>query len=280
MNYFKLSNWMWKTQSGEEPKYTKIVLHSVFWFFLVITLISQFPVQTVKAGERGVLLQFGAVTGTVHGEGLYFRIPFAERIVKMNVRIQILQLTASAASRDVQEVNAIVALNYHVDPSKVSQIYQTIGPDYEDTIVAPAIPEAVKAATAQFTAEELITKRAEVREKIKGLLVEKVGGAGIIVDEFNIIDLDFSPAFNEAIEKKVTAEQDALAAKNKLEQIKFEAEQQVAEARGKAEAMDLEGDSLRRNPEIIELKMAERWDGVTPTTWMCSGSPLSVIIDR
>ena len=280
MNYFKESNWIKKTEYGGEPKAVKIVLHSLFWGFLLITLVSQFPLQTVRAGERGVLLSFGAVTGKVHGEGLYFRIPFKERIVKMDVRTQKIEVAASAASKDLQEVRSVVALNYHLDPGRVSQVYQRIGIEYSDTILAPAIQEAVKAATAQFTAEELIIKRGEVRLKIRELLMDKVGGEGIVIDEFSIVDLDFSEAFNKAIEKKVTAEQDALAAKNKLSQIKFEAEQRVATARGKADAMDLEGEALRRNPGLVELIMAQGWDGVVPTTWMCSGSPLSVIIDR
>jgi len=282
MNYFKASNWTKKTQYGTEAKEVKIVLHAIFWLFLVMTMVSQFPVQTVKAGERGILLQFGAVTGTVHGEGLYFRIPFMEKIIKMDVRTQKEEVKASAASKDLQEVSSVVALNYHLDPSKVSQVYQTIGTEYADRIIAPAIQESVKGATAQFTAEELITKRGEVREKIKSLLVEKIGGLGIIVDDFNIVDLDFSEAFNKAIEKKVTAEQDALAAKNKLAQIEFEAEQKVAEARGTAEAINYEGEALRMNPEVLELRKVEAWDkggAQVPDTWICSETPLSIILD-
>ena len=128
----------------------------------------------------------------------------------------------------------------------------------------PALQESVKAATAKFTAEELITKREIVRDEIKLSLQSKLQNDGIIVDDFNIVDFDFSASFNQAIEAKVTAEQQALAAKNKLEQIKYEAEQEVAKAKGKAEAQKIEGDALRANPEVIQLRSIEQWDGKLP----------------
>jgi len=122
----------------------------------------------------------------------------------------------------------------------------------------------VKAGTAKFTAEELITRREQVREVTKQFLREKLEPRGIIVDEFNIVNFAFSNTFNSAIEAKVTAEQSALAAKNKLEQIKFEADQRIAEARGKAEAIHVESEALRDNPQILELRALEKWDGVLP----------------
>lgn len=122
----------------------------------------------------------------------------------------------------------------------------------------------MKASTAKFTAEELITKRELVRAEAKAALREKLEPRGIMVDEFNIVNFAFSGTFNSAIEAKVTAEQSALAARNKLEQIKFEADQRVAEARGKAEAIRIESDALRSNPQILELRALEKWDGVLP----------------
>jgi len=249
---------------NEEKEIKKWVRRGVIILAVILLLTVLRPFGTIGAGERGVQLRFGAVTGKVFNEGLYFRIPIMEVIKKIDVKIQKEEVTASAASNDLQEVKTVVALNYHLDPKKVADIYQEVGMEYDNRIIAPAIQESVKAATAQFTAEELITKRPEVREKIEALLTEKIGYRGIIVDELNIVDLDFSTSFNKAIEKKVTAEQEALAAKNKLEQIKFEAQQKIAEAEGKAKAIEIEAKALRNNPQLLELRAIEKWDGKLP----------------
>jgi len=242
----------------------KIVLHAVIALILVVVLVIQFPMGTVGAGERGVLLRFNAVTGKIYDEGLYFRIPFIERIVKVDVKVQKEQTNADAASKDLQTVTSTIALNFHIQPTEVAKLYQEVGIEYKERIISPVIQEAVKASTAKFTAEELVTKREVVREDIKVILREKLGDKGIVIDEFNIVNFDFSKAFNDAIEKKVTAEQDALAAKNKLEQIKFEAQQKIEEAKGKAEAIKIEALALQKNPQVLELRALEKWNGVLP----------------
>ncbi|HOK40185.1 MAG TPA: prohibitin family protein [bacterium] len=238
-----------------------------FIFYLIIIIILFFifaPFGTVGAGERGVLLRFNAVTGKILNEGLYFYIPFIEQVKKIDIKIQKEQVSANAASKDLQTISSVVALNFHIMPDKVAKIYQEVGIDYKNRIIDPALQEAVKASTALFTAEELITKREIVKEKIKFLLKERLEPRGLAIDEFNIVNFEFSRAFNEAIENKVTAEQQALAAKNKLEQVKFEAEQKVAEAKGKAEAIRIEAQALRDNPQVLQLRALEKWDGKLP----------------
>lgn len=223
------------------------------------------PFGTINAGERGVLLRWGAVTGKILGEGLYFRVPVMDRVIVMDVQVQKEQIDASAASKDLQSVNSTVAVNFHISPDVVARIYQEIGEDYKSRLIDPALQEAVKASTAKYTAEELITKREEVRDEIKVHLTSKLEPRGIIVDDFNIVDFNFSTSFNAAIEAKVTAEQSALAAKNKLEQIKFEATQEIEAAKGRAQALQIESDAIKSNPQILELRAIEKWDGRLPT---------------
>ena len=230
----------------------------------VLMLFAFSPFGTIAAGERGVHLRFTAVTGKVFGEGLYFRIPFIESVQMMDTKIQKDEVTSAAASKDLQTVHSTVALNFHIDPLRVANIYQDVGLQYKERLIDAAMQEAIKGSTAKFTAEELITKREQVREDIKNLLRAKLKERDILVDEFNIVNFEFSKVFNEAIEAKVTAEQQALAAKNKLEQIKFEAEQKVAEAKGKAEAITIESNALRSNPQILELRALEKWNGTLP----------------
>jgi regulator of protease activity HflC (stomatin/prohibitin superfamily) len=248
-----------------EINFQKIVSYSIIGLIAIIIIFGSFG--TVGAGERGVLLQFGAVKDKIFGEGLYFKIPFVQRVVKIDVKVQKDEVPASASSKDLQVVTSKIALNYHLAPDSVNKIWQEIGKDYNIRIIAPSIQEAVKSVTAKFTAEELITKREEVKEKIKANLAERLLEHAIIVDEFNIIDFYFSDAFNNAIEAKVTAEQLKLKAERDLERIKIEKEQKIAEAEGKARAILIEARALMANPKVVELRWIEKWNGEVPTYW-------------
>ena len=240
------------------------VIKAIVGSLIVLIILFNFPLGTIGAGERGVRLRFGAVDGTAVGEGLYFRVPFIESVKTMDVKVQKYEVEAGAASKDLQTVSSKVALNFHISPESVTSTYKNIGMDYQSRIIVPAVQESVKASSAKFTAEELITKREEVREEIKLILKSKLSDDGIIVDELNIVNFEFSESFDQAIEAKVTAEQNALASKNKLEQIKYEAQQAVESAKGRAEAQRIEGQALQNNPQVLELRAIEKWNGILP----------------
>lgn len=246
-------------------KIKKTITYMFVGLFAFLLIFGSFG--TIGAGERGVLLQFGAVKDKVFGEGLYFKIPIVHSVVKMDVKMQKDEVAASASSKDLQVVTSKIALNYHLSPELVNKVWQEVGKSYNSRIIAPSIQEAVKATTAKFTAEELITKREDVKEQIKANLTERLFENSIIVDEFNIIDFYFSPAFNEAIEAKVTAEQLKLKAERDLERIKIEKEQKIAEAEGKARAIKIEAQALMANPKVVELRWIEKWNGEVPQYW-------------
>ncbi len=245
-------------------------IRKIFPFLLsagLLAIILFGAVGTVGAGERGILLRFGAVKEKIFNEGIYLKIPLIDKVVIIDVKIQKDEVPASASSKDLQIITSKVAINYHLAPDKVNKIWQEVGKDYNIRIIAPSIQEAVKAVTARFTAEELIIKREEVKDQIKTNLAERLIKNGIIVDEINIIAFDFSQAFNEAIEAKVTAEQLKLKAERDLERIRIEADQKVVEAEGKAKAIRTEAQALMSNPQVVELRWIEKWDGKTPTYW-------------
>jgi regulator of protease activity HflC (stomatin/prohibitin superfamily) len=219
---------------------------------------------TIDAGHRGVVLSMGKVTGEIKGEGFYTKIPWIVSVVEADIRMQKEQVETEGASKDLQTVKADIALNLSIEPSKCADLYQSIGRDYLDKFVAPSMQESIKAVLAQFTAEELISKRECVRESMGNLLSSKLAPVGIKTSALNIVDLDFSPSFNSAIEAKVTAEQNALAAKNLLAQKEFEAQQLIATAKGKAEAMQIESAALAKNPQVLQLRALEKWNGVLP----------------
>ena len=231
--------------------------------FLALSLLSQ-SFGTVPAGHRGVVLRLGRVTGVVKGEGFYAVLPFIDAVKKMDCRIQKEQVTTECSSKDLQTIQSTIALNFSLVPDQCDKVYQQIGVAYLEKIVAPSMQEGVKAAIAQYTAEELVTKREEVRKRMTDLLYQRLAPLGIKTETLNIINLQFGIAFNQAIEAKVTAEQNALAAKNVLEQRKYEAQQLVATAEGKAEAMQIEARALEANPQILQLRALEKWDGHLP----------------
>jgi len=239
---------------------------------IVVVLILLFiikPWAKIGPGERGIVLNFGAVQKSVLSEGLHFRIPIMQEIVVMDVKVHKALTDAQAASADLQDVSSAVALNYHVIPDKANTVYQQIGSQFKERVIDPAIQEVVKAVTARYTAEELITKRPAVSEAIRTSLMERLSAYNIAVDSFSIVNFSFSKSFTEVIESKQAAEQLALKAKRDLERIKIEAEQKVTAARAEAESLRLQRANI--SPDLIELrrieanmKAIEKWNGILP----------------
>lgn len=227
----------------------------------IVMVVVLNPFTTIGTGERGVVLDFGAFNGQVLTPGLHWVTPIKQDVVSVNVQTQKEETQVAAASKDLQSVSTTVALNYHLDPSKVGNIYQKIGLEYSSRIISPAMQEAVKAVTARFTAEELITRRQEVKEQIKALLLERLATEYIMVEEFAVVNFDFSESFNAAIEAKVTAEQQALAARNKLEQVKFEAQQKIETAKADAEMIKIQAAavSAQGGEDFVKLQWIEAW---------------------
>lgn len=251
----------------EENEKKKITFYVKLTISIMILLILLFgTIYTVKAGERGVLLTFGKASPEARGEGLNFKWPLIQKVIKMDVKTQKYEADLTAASKDLQDVKTIIAINYHIIPSEVPTIYRDIGVNYAEKVIYPLEQETNKGVTAQYTAEELITKREDVRDRMKVNLAEKLLPRGIIVEDISIINFEFSPSFTQAIEAKVTAEQNALAAKNKLEQVKYEAEQTVTKARADAEAIRIQVEAIRTQggSDYVRLQFANKWNGILP----------------
>lgn len=238
-------------------------------FAAIIVLMWMNPFVIVGAGERGVVLNFGAVQPIVLGEGIHFRIPIMQRVIKVDVRIHKSQTDAESVSKDLQDTKSTIAVNYHILPDKSNQVFQSIGIEYKERIIDPAVQEVVKAITAKYTAVELITQREKIREEIKDLLKNRLLAYNIVVDDFSIVNFKFSQQFEQAIESKQTAEQLAFKAQRDLERIKIEADQKIASAKAEAESLRLQKENV--TPQLIKLrqieasiKAIEKWDGHLP----------------
>jgi regulator of protease activity HflC (stomatin/prohibitin superfamily) len=245
----------------------------------IILLVFFTPWVQVGAGQRGIVLNFGAVQDKVLEEGLHLRIPVMQEVVLMDVKVQKVETDAAAASADLQDVSSRVALNYHIVPDKANVVYQKIGINFRERIIDPAILEVVKAVTAKYSAEELITKRPAVSEAMRVTLMERLIENNIAVDAFSIVIFSFSKVFTEAIEAKQTAEQLALKARRDLDRIKIEAEQKITAAKAEAESLRLQKANI--SPDLLELRKIEanmkaidKWDGVMPQVTGSGAMPL------
>lgn len=242
---------------------------------LIVVIIGCGAFTTVRAGHTGVVVTFGKVSSSVLGEGLHLKIPFIQQVVQIDNRVQKAEVDCSSASKDLQTVTSTIALNYKVRNSSSADIYQNVGPDFESIIVSPAIQECVKAVTAKYTAEQLITERQSIGDQMKDLLGEKINGYGIDIEIFNIITFEFTDEYNAAIEAKQTAQQNALKAEQDLQRIKVEAEQTVAKAQAEAEAYRLKSEQI--TPQMIAMEYIDKWDGKLPA--VAGGDSSSMLID-
>lgn len=224
--------------------------------FIIITIISSF--QTISSGEVGLKVRFGKIVDSSLNEGFNFKIPYIEKIVKVNIKVQKSELKVESSTKDMQIVDTTIAVNYRVDSKKASYLYKTVGNNYDEIVLQPAIKESIKSAISQYNAEEITTKRAEVSLKSLKLLQEKVDKYGILVEDFNIINFSFSPEYTKAIEEKQVAEQN-------LQKTKLEAEAVLVEAEATKKANDLLKQSL--TDELIAKQFIEKWDGKLPTTY-------------
>ncbi len=277
MKYFSQENWTTKEGSFRGGKLT---LHIIIALILLILFFGCFG--TVAAGERGVKTRLNAVVGTVQ-PGLYFKFPIIEAVHKMNVKVLTINYDKGGdygdekqtdtnlfgASKDLQDVTIGVVVNYHINPLKVEQIYTQYNSveNYQSNVIEPVIRELVKSTSAQYTAEELVTKRAEFSDKVNVALATQITNKDSVLERFSVTNFEFSKAFSAAIEAKVTAVQNAEAAKNKLEQVKFEAEQRIAQAQGEAEAIRIQAQAItsQGGDNYVQLKAIEKWSGNLPT---------------
>ncbi len=250
-------------------------------FFFVLALLFLGSFGTISAGERGIKTRLGAVVRTVE-PGLYFKLPIIEDVARMEVKTRTVNYDKngnegdaidtsqlSGASKDLQDVWIGVVVNYHVDAAKVAAIYAQYKSveNFESNVIEPIIREVVKSTSAQYTAEELVTKRAEFGDRVNMVLAERFTSKDAVLESFSVTNFEFSKAFTQSIENKVTAVQNAEAAKNKLEQIKFEAQQTIETAKAIAEAQRIKAQSLsaQGGADYVNLKAIEKWDGHLPT---------------
>ena len=244
---------------------------------LAVIIIAGASLTIVPAGNTGVVLTLGKVSDTSFREGAHFKIPFVQTVENMSNKIQVYETPASAVSKDLQTVSSTLAVNYRLTSDKSPEMYQNVGIDYQTVLITPVVQECFKSATANYTAEQLITERQAVGDEVKSALESKLKDYGIYIEKFNIVNFDFSEEFNNAIEAKQVAEQNLLKTKTEQEQAiviaNAEAEKKVISANAEAEAIMKQAQAnadanvlIKKSltPEVIAYQQIQKWNGVLP----------------
>ena len=244
---------------------------------ILVLIVLGGSLVVVEAGQTGVVLTFGRVSPVVLQEGMHLKVPFAQKVVTINNRIVKTEVTTEAFSKDLQTVSSVIAVNYHINKSSSADIYKQVGLGYEDVLVMPAINEVLKQVTANYTAQELVSNRGDVSILLDDSLNSKLNEYGILVDDLNIINWDFSEEYINAIEAKQVAEQNLIKTRTEQEQAlviaNTEAQKQVIAAQAEANKIKLLADATAESNQtiaqslsdiLIRYETLQKWDGQLP----------------
>ncbi|MCP4523554.1 MAG: prohibitin family protein [Candidatus Gracilibacteria bacterium] len=255
-----------------------LILTGTTALLLLLTFTGSF--FTIEPGQVGVVKRLGNLEDDIREPGVNFKFPFIDTAVKMDIRNRKIEGKSQSASQDLQIVTSTIAVNYSIDRTRVIDLYTTVGREYdiENVLIRPVIEESIKSATAKFNASDLITKRDDVRNSITGKLEKKLSERGLVINDVNITDFEFSKEFDRAIEQKVKAEQEALKAKEDLERVKFEAQQQIEKSKAEAEKIRIQAEAITKQggEEYVKLQWIEKWNGQLPSTMLSDGSNMLI----
>ena len=245
-----------------------------FLILCVILVLLWGSFVIVPAGHRGVALWWGSVEKKIMGEGLNFKVPVAERVIKVDVKVQPHPFKEiDAASKEYQMVRLTGMMNFHIDPAYVNLLYQTVGLDFANKVIDPAFNDFVKEVVPNYLITEILPKREEIRKRAMTKLGDNLARYHIIVDDIYISNIRFSPEYEKAIEAKQVAQQYVETQRQVLAQREIEAQQKVATAKGEAESIQVVAQGQAKanellsrsiSPILVEYKSIEKWNGILP----------------
>lgn len=261
----------WQSVQVKGPK-PRTVLVVIALLFVVGAIWGSFVI--IPAGHRGVVLLWGSVEKRIMGEGLNLKAPFAETVIKVDVKVQPHPFKEiDAASKEYQIVKLTGMMNFHIDPAYVNDLYQRVGLDFADKVIDPAFNDFVKEVVPTYMITEILPKREEIRQRAMQKLGDNLARYHIIVDDIYIANIRFSPEYEKAVEAKQVAQQQVETQRQVLFQREIEAQQKVATAKGEAESILVvaqgqakANDALSRSisPILVQYKGIEKWNGILP----------------
>lgn len=252
----------------------KLLVISVIVISVMLFMFGGFSI--VNPGDRGIKVTLGKVNPEFLPEGLSFKLPFVSKVVSMSVQQQTKTNTTSVFSSDLQQVNFTYAVLYRTPESKVVDLYRNYKGDVDVSLIYPRIEEILKQVTAMHRAEDLVKKREIIKMTVLDKLREVLNNI-VEINDFSITNMDFTDDLEKAIELKVVKEQEALAKKYELEKVQKDAEMTMIAAKAEAESVKIRGEALKSSPEVVNLEIIKKWNGVSPST-VVTGNGGSIIL--
>ncbi len=240
---------------------------------LVCFIVMCNPFAMVGPGERGIKIRLGQVQPESYGEGLHFIFPFIQKFRTMDVKTQKNTFTTAVYTKDIQQAKITYVLNFNVQPDNVNKLFQEIGIDYVSKVVSPVVEGTIKDIIGKWNAQDLIANREKATDDILFKLQEQLTRNYINVTDFQMTEINYSSVFEKAIESKVTAEQEALRAKNKTVQVEEEAKQKVIAAQAEAKSMAIRAQALSQNKSLVQYEAVQKWDGKMPQYMLGNSVP-------
>lgn len=245
---------------------------TIIILFVIAVLLCN-PIVVVGVGQRGVKVTLGKVSPESLGEGMHFIMPYIQKIAKMDVKTQKYSTQTHVYTKDIQQAKISYVVNYNLVADSAYRMYQEVGMDYVSKVINPVLEGTIKDVIGKWNAQDLVANREEATRDILAKLEEQLKGRYVNVTDFQIIDINYSEVFERAIESKVTAEQDALKAKNKTVQIQEEARQKVISAEAEAKSMSIRANALTQNKALVEYEAVQKWNGILPQYMMGNSVP-------
>lgn len=245
---------------------------TIIILFVIAVLLCN-PIVVVGVGERGVKVTLGKVSPESLGEGMHFIMPYVQKIAKMDVKTQKYTTQTHVYTKDIQQARISYVVNYNLVADSAFRMYQEVGMDYVSKVINPVLEGTIKDVIGKWNASDLVANREEATSDILVKLHDQLTSRYVNVTSFQIVDINYSEVFERAIESKVTAEQDALKAKNKTVQIQEEARQKVISAEAEAKSMSIRANALTQNKALVEYEAVQKWNGILPQYMMGNSVP-------
>jgi prohibitin 2 len=229
----------------------------------VVVIMAAAGAYVVNPGFRGVEVTMGKVSDAFKPEGFGLKEPFVTTIYPVSIRQQTAEDNAECYSSDLQQIVVDLRVLYRIPESSVVKLFHEYDGDPFESLIAPRVQEALKEVAASQSAEQIVKNREQIKTRALELARQKVGSF-LVIEDIVIQNITLTKQLEVAIEAKMVQEQEAAKAKYIQQRAQIEADTAVIQAKGEAESIRIRGQALKDDPIFVDLKIVDKWDGLTP----------------
>lgn len=249
----------------------------VFIGYGIVALILLFGTFfTVSEGQKALITTFGKASNTIYSAGIHLKLPLIQHVKRFDVKTIRADYKTQTYTKDIQTATIVVSYSYNLIANDIVETYKEYGNDWQERILYPNLEQAVKAEVGTWNADTMVANRDKVAEDILKSLQERMIAHNypVAITNFQMINIDYSNQFEQAIEKKVIAEQAALEEANRTKQVEQTSKQKVVAAKAEAESMRIRANALAQNPKLVSYEAVQKWDGKLPQFMMGNSTPI------